>query len=179
MHRRPAGIATLVAAAVALVMVSTSQPAAACFALVKVTFAEDSPDVFRVAFERGALFELLRVRIDLHTSAGRSFIDTPYGGSRAGGKGEPVLQATEGFVEGARAFTLRFKRFQVGQVYTLMVDLDDDMSHRDRDLDHLTDGELEGARAEAWLRGPDGDGFRVEGRFGRDGVAELGGGACS
>ena len=103
---------------------------------------------------------------------------TAFGREKARSPNDVVLGQGVGFVDGSRVWTLRFKRFLPVQTFRLLVDLDDSALFGSGDPDHLTDGELLGAKAQARLIGPDGRVQTISGLFNRDGVATLGQEAC-
>ena len=151
----------------------------ACDSKVRITFFEDSPDFFLVEFKDKARFQIASLSIDLTTSVGRAFVDTAYGREPPRGPNDVILDKGLGFVDGSRKWTLTFKRFLPGQKFRLLVDLDDAAMFGAGDPDHLTDGELLGASAQARLIGADGKAETITGRFNRAGVATLGQEACA
>lgn len=153
--------------------------ATACEGKVRISFFEDSPDHFLVEFKDRARVQITSLHIDLRSSVGRAFIDTAYGSETPSDANGVVLAGSIGFVDGSREWTLTFKRFLPGQKFTLLVDLDDAAVFDAGDPDHLTDGELEGARAEARLVAPDGKVQTISGLFDKQGVATLGRDACA
>lgn len=157
---------------------ATSAVAHACESKIRITFSEDSPDAFLVEFKDKVKSQITSLRIDLRASVGRAFVDTAYVQEQPSGPNGVVLDQGLGFVDGSRDWTLTFKRFLPGQTFELLVDLDDAAVFGSGDPDHLTDGELQGAKAQARLIGPDGKSQMISGVFDRNGVATLGQDAC-
>ena len=172
----PAAIA-LLSVFVAASVITT--PAAACGAVIRVTYYESSPDFFRIEFLQGKGFALDRLSIDMRPSRGSVVIDTPYGNSGpANGPGISVVAAT-GWVSGSQNFSVRFRNFQALETFSLQVDLDDRAVGGDHDQDHLNGSEIQGALAQAELIGPNGEKLTVAGDFDDKGKARLGNRACA
>ena len=153
-------------------------PASSCGPQVRVIYVEDSPDFFRVEFVEGSNFELTTLTLDLVNSAGRAYVDTAYDSrSSARQNGVELDQATR-VADGDQRLVLRFRNFRVGASYNYFVDLDDQSSPADGDMDHLTGGEMSGATAVARLVRRDGEPEEVAGRFDATGTALLSPKAC-
>ncbi len=157
---------------------ATFAGAHACDSKIRITYSEDSPDAFLVEFKDKERSQIASLRIDLRASVGRAFIDTAYVQDQPSGSKGVILGQGVGFVDGSRDWTLTFKRFLPGQTFRLLVDLDDAAVFGSGDPDHLTDGELQDAKAQARLIGPAGKSQMISGVFDRNGVATLGQDAC-
>ena len=153
-------------------------PASSCGPQVRVTYVEDSPDFFRVEFINGKGFELKSVTLDLTSSAGRAYVDTAYGSRPAEKQNGVELDPATRVADGDQRLVLQFKNFRVGGRFNYLVDLDDQSSPNDHDMDHLTGGEMNGATAVARLVRSDGEPEEVAGSFDAAGTALLAPKAC-
>ncbi|MEM7424997.1 MAG: hypothetical protein AAF441_02810 [Pseudomonadota bacterium] len=151
----------------------------ACGTVVKVTYIEDSPDVFVIEYPDGQDDLLLSVKIDLATSAAGAYVDTLYGPAKSN-LGEAVeVGEIRGFAEGDQSGTILFKKFAAGHRLNMLVDLDDRGLSGEPDPDHLTGKEMEGGLVTARFRAPDGEAEEMSGAFDAEGVARLGSRACA
>lgn len=153
-------------------------PASSCGPQVRVIFVEASPDFFRVEFVDGTGFELTSLTLDLTSSAGRAYVDTAYDSRSAEKQNGIELDPATHVADGDQRLILKFRDFRVGGRFNYLVDLDDQSSPSDRDMDHLTGGEINGATAIARLVRQDGEPEVVAGRFDAKGTALLAPKAC-
>ena len=153
-------------------------PAYSCGPQLRVTYVEDSPDFFRVEFVAGKGLELKTLTLDLAPSAGRAYVDTAYDSRSTATQNGVALDPTTRVGDGDRRFVLKFRNFRVGGSFNYFVDLDDQSSPNDHDMDHLTGGEMSGATAVARLVRRDGEPEEVAGRFDASGAALLTPKAC-
>ncbi|MGI9410230.1 MAG: hypothetical protein ACR2OV_09160 [Hyphomicrobiaceae bacterium] len=153
-------------------------PASSCGPQVRVIYVEASPDFFRVEFVEGTGFELTTLILDLATSAGRAYVDTAYDSRSAEKQNGVELDPATRVADGDQRLILRFRNFRVGLRFNYFADLDDQYSPSDRDMDHLTGGEMSGATAVAKLVREDGGPEVVAGRFNAKGTALLAPKAC-
>ena len=163
---------------IALVSMVWCHAASACGPQVRITYAESSPDYFRVEFINGPNFELREVRLDLSGSVGRAHIDTAYGAAPSANADGVQLVKVEDVVERGRTATLTFKNFFAGRDFRYLVDLDDESPAGGGDFDHLTASEISGATAVARLVHSDGRIDVISGQFNKDSVAVLAPKAC-
>ncbi len=165
------------AVVVCLVTSASIMPADACGPRVRVTFAEASPDYFRIEFVAGPNRQLVSLSLDLATTRARAFVDTAYGPSANASDDVAKLTKAEGFTEGGNSGTLRFQSFPLGARFTYLVDLDVTNSTRG-DPDHVALGEMRGGTSAAVLRTSDGRTETISGTFDDNGIAILGPKAC-
>ena len=167
-----AGLVFLLAISIA------SGQAFACGPRVDVEYQEDSPDVFRVTFVSGKEFELHTLDIDMASSVGGVFIDNIYDPPPANRLSLAKVVKIENAAEGGQTARLVFRDFIVGRSLSYWMDLDDQSSAGGGNYDHLTSGEIKGARATAVLRHSNGKLEKIEGTFSKDGKAILAPRAC-
>lgn len=173
---RGLGIRTAVFHIMLIGVIAHSGPANACGSVVKIVYEEDAPDFFRIEFLDGDGYELTALALDLSTSVGRAYIDTPYPSSPPATASALRLTAADGFAHGSQRMAFRFENFRPKLAYSLLVDLDNSAGW---DSDHLLDGEIKGATVSVRLTGADNTSFTVDGAFDEKGVAELGSRACA
>lgn len=163
---------------VLVAIVAANLPAFACGPRVDVKYQESSPDVFSVAFVSGEKFELQTLDIDMTSSVGGVYIDDIYEPPPANRFSIAKVARIENAAEGGQTARLVFRDFIVGRSLTYWMDLDDQSRAGDADYDHLTAGEIKGAKASAVLRHANGKLEEIEGVFGKDGSAILAPRAC-
>ena len=156
-------------------------PALACGPEVRIQFAEESPDRFRITFVRGPKLRLVTLNIRLDGSAAGAIFDDYDGLAMQGPQPNAsgiTIRSIKYRASGQETVTLVFEGFTEKGVVDFRSDLDDNGRAGDPDQNHLVDGELEGARAEATLVAANGRRITVQGRFDKRSVARLGERAC-
>ena len=88
------------------------------------------------------------------------------------------MTKVENAAVGGQNARLIFQNFVVGGTLIYWMDLDDQSRIGDADYDHLTAGEIKGAKASAVLRHRNGKLEKIEGAFDKDGKAVLAPRAC-
>lgn len=171
-------LTTLFAASFFVVAIIAHSSAEACGPRVDVRYQEDSPDVFRIAFVAGKEFELQTLDIDMTSSIGGAYIDDIYDPPPANKFSVAKVARVENAEEGGQTARLVFKDFIVGRSLTYWMDLDDQSRAHGANYDHLTAGEIKGAKASAVLRHRNGKLEKIEGVFDKDGKAVLAPRAC-
>lgn len=156
-------------------------PALACGPEVRIQFAEESPDRFRITFVRGPKLQLVSLNIKLNGSAAGAVFDDYDGlamqGPQPNASGVSI-RSIKYRTSGQETVTLTFDGFAERRVVDFRSDLDDTGSAGDPDQNHLVDGELSGATAEATLVSTTGRRIVIGGRFDNRGQALLGERAC-
>ena len=171
--------AARIAALVVLLAIGTAAGQAnACGPRVDVQHQEDSPDVFQVTFVSGKEFELQTLDIDMSSSVGGVYIDDIYDPPPANRFSLAKVVKIENAAEGGQTARLVFRDFLAGRSLSYWMDLDDQSSAGGGNYDHLTSGEIKGARASAVLRHSNGRLERIEGTFTKNGIAILAPRAC-
>ncbi len=156
-----------------LVIGAVISPALACGPRVDVQYREDSPDVFKVAFVSGQKFELKSLDIDMTSATGGVYIDDIYDPATAKDNLAARVSKVEKAAVGGQTARLIFENFVVGRSLIYWMDLDDQSPAGGADYNHLTAGEIRGAKASAILRHSNGKLEKIEGTFGTDGKAVL------
>lgn len=165
----------------ALVAGAGSGPAAACGPEVHIQFSEDSPDRFRITFVQGPKMTLVALRIDLGGSAAGAIFDDYDGLNMQGpqpGPGGVTIRSVDYRTDGRETVALTFDGFTEKRVVDFWSDLDDNGLAGDPDQNHLFDGEMDGATAEATLIAANGKQITIQGRFDNKSAARLGERAC-
>lgn len=159
-------------------------PALACGPEVRIQFAEESPDRFRITFVRGPKLHLVSLRINLSGSAAGAVFDDfddfdglAMQGPQPNSSGVSI-RSIKYRASGQETVTLTFDGFAAQRVVDFRSDLDDTGAAGDPDQNHLVDGELSGASAEATLVSATGRRIAISGRFDKRGQARLGERAC-
>ena len=167
-----------------LVFLGIALPASACGPKVRITFAEDSPDWFRIEFLEGPKLSLERLAIRLATSRAGAFFEgdgpemsrhAARNNAKSNGIRFKALRYETGIDHDA---ILDFEGFVAGGQYVFHSDLDDLNRAGNRDGDHIYDGELAGATATATLRAANGKQLEINGTFDDKGKVLLGERAC-
>ncbi|MGI9476263.1 MAG: hypothetical protein ACR2PI_06140 [Hyphomicrobiaceae bacterium] len=155
--------------------------AQACGPEVRIRFAEESPDRFRITFVRGPRLRLVTLSIRLDGSAAGAIFDDYDGLAMQGPQPNAsgvTIRSIKYRAAGQETVTLAFDGFTEKGVVDFRSDLDDNGRAGDPDQNHLVDGELAGASAEATLVATNGRRITIQGRFDQQGVARLGERAC-
>jgi len=156
-------------------------PAMACGPEVQIQFAEASPDQFRIKFVRGPKLKLVSLRINLEGSAAGAIFDNYDGidlqGPQPGPNGVSI-RSIKYRENGRETATLTFENFVPERTVDFRSDLDDSGRAGDPDANHLVDGELAGATAQATLVATNGRRIEISGRFDKQSRARLGERAC-
>lgn len=166
---------------VILAFLAAAGPALACGPEVRIQFAEESPDRFRITFVRGDKLSLVALKITLEGSAAGAIFDDYDGLDMQGPQPGPSgvsIRSIKYRPDGRETVTLTFDDFTVKRVVDFRSDLDDNGAAGDPDENHLVDGELAGASAEATLVATNGRRITIQGRFDGRSEARLGERAC-
>lgn len=158
-----------------------ASPSLACGPEVHIQFSEESPDRFRITFVRGPKLQLVSLQITLNGSAAGAVFDDFDGLAMQGPQPGPsgvTIRSIKYRASGQETVTLTFEGFAEQRVVDFRSDLDDNGGAGDPDQNHLVDGELAGATAEASLVSTSGRRITISGRFGKLGRARLGDRAC-
>lgn len=157
----------------------TTSPAFACGGEVRVTYHEASPDVFVIDYPKGQFGHITSVSIDLSTSRGQAYVDTPYGPAGPTGGSGVEFGALTGFASGSQTGTVTFKSFPPGHRFTMLIDLDDLAVGGDRNQNVLVSNEIEGGKVAVRIRDAGGQVRTLTGEFDAKGVAYVGNRACA
>lgn len=164
-----------------LTCIALAGPAHACGPEVRIQFAEESPDRFRITFVRGAKMRLVALKITLEGSAAGAIFDDYDGLDMQGPQPGPsgvTIRSIKYRADGRETVSLTFDGFTVKRIVDFRSDLDDSGGATDPDENHLVDGELAGASAEATLIAANGRRITIQGRFNGRSEARLGERAC-
>lgn len=168
-------------AACLFVAILIAGPAMACGPQVRIQFAEESPDRFRITFEQGPKLSLTRLAITLDGSAAGVIFDD-YDGMQSQGpqpnKTGVTLSSVKYDTRTTATATLTFQDFVEKRYVDFASDLDDRGLASDPDQNHIYEGELAGATARATLVHANGKRVEITGRFDKSGTARLGERAC-
>ena len=158
-----------------------STPAFACGPEVRIQFAEDSPDRFRIEFVRGPKQQVTSLQVNLNGSAAGVIFDDYDGlgaqGPQPGPSGVTIRSVTYR-ASGAETVALTFEGFTEQRIVDFNSDLDDHGRAGDPDQNHINEGELTGATAQATLLSTNGRHIVISGQFDKLGHARLGDRAC-
>lgn len=165
--------------AACLISFAPALPAFACGGEVRVTYYEASPDLFVIDYPKGQLGHVASVSIDLSSSRGQAYVDTPYGPAGAGVGGGVEFGALTGFASGSQTGTVTFKSFPPGHRFTMLIDLDDLAVGGDRNQNVLVSNEIEGGKVAVHIRDAGGQVRTLTGEFDAKGVAYVGNRACA
>ena len=153
----------------------------ACGPQVHIQFAEESPDRFRITFERGPKMQLIALEINLNGSAAGAIFDDYDGLAMQGPQPGPsgvTIRSINYRSAGQETVTVTFADFTEKRVVDFRSDLDDNGTSGDPDQNHLYEGELAGATAQATLVASNGRRMTIQGRFDKLSQARLGERAC-
>lgn len=156
-------------------------PAHACGPEVHIQFAEESPDRFRITFVRGPKLRLVSLEIKLNGSAAGAIFDDYDGLAMQGPQPNAsgvTIRSIKYRAGGQETVTVAFDGFVEKSVVDFRSDLDDNGRAGDPDQNHLVDGELSGASAQATLLAENGKRIVISGRFDKLSQARLGERAC-
>ncbi len=167
-------------------ILSAASPAYPCGAKVEIQFFDSDGDIFQITNKSEAPFSLVSLIIRLTGSRGRLFFDTAEGGPGAS-MPEPfaAVDGDVGFLgatavnDGDEQVALRFSDFPPGRDFIFVIDVDDRLDNSDFGQAVISGDEIDGAGAEAVLRGKGGRTSKIKGLFGTDGRARLKGGVCA
>ena len=166
---------------VLLACLNIATPALACGPEVHIRFAEESPDRFRITFVRGPKLQLVALQINLNGSAAGAIFDDYDGLAMQGPQPGPsgvTIRSIKYRTAGQETVTVTFDDFAEKSVVDFHSDLDDNGAAGDLDQNHLNEGELAGATAEATLVASNGRRITIQGRFDKQSQARLGERAC-
>ena len=156
-------------------------PSFACGPEVHIQFSEESPDRFRITFVRGPKLRLVSLQIKLDGSTAGAVFDDYDGLTMQGPQPGPsgvTIRSIKYRTDGQETVTLAFDGFTERRVVDFRSDLDDNGGAGDPDQNHLVDGELTGATAEATLVSTTGRRIVIHGRFDKLSRTRLGDRAC-